>query len=284
MLSNGRTHWRSGGTLGSGLTVIDLDPLSGAATFTLKLDDGCNEMPEGFALEGWGQASHFRICARRVLDEDYCGLPRPYLRAFLGKYVLTHMANGGTQAQTQLYPILIIYESGILLVEFRMIGPDTVTPLAEFIEDYVNLFRHRFDIVEVTPGLSAFATRACYQSNYTGSIIDRIRLAWLQAGHDIAVREQTRTHKDSAFTFELAPLSGSEGNDLKEIALTVFYTVAFIVSSPKLGLSSFCRDSAVHLRSVSSGQVDRTFILFVFVISVIEYLKMRNVMGQILDG
>lgn len=63
----------------------------------------------------------------------------------------------------------------------------------------------------------------------------------LQAGHDLAVRQKTRKQSDSAFSFELAPLSGSEANDLKDIALTIFHTAAFIIGGPKAVLAFLLR-------------------------------------------
>jgi len=142
-----------------------------------------------------------------------------------------------TRAQWSLYPILIVYESGVLIIEFRTIGTDSVTSLADFIAHDVNLFRYKFDRVQVTPGLSALATRAYYQSAHKWSFIRRVLIAWLQGMHDWAVRQRTETQADEDFSFELAPLSGSERDDLKSIAMTVFHTTAFIISHPRVGLA-----------------------------------------------
>lgn len=236
MLRDGQTYWRSNNTVESGSTVVEVDRLGGPSTFTLRLDEGCKKKPDGFALEAWGQASYFLISERTVLGDE-TALPPPYLRAFLGKCELTSMNEDKTGSQLSLYPILIVYESGVLMVEFRMIGPKTVTSLPAFIAGGVNLFRYRFDRVEVTPGLSSFATRAYYQSGQKWSFLSRVRIAWLQAGHDIAVQQRTKKLADEDFSFDLAPLSGSEANDLKAIALTIFHTAAFIIGRPRLGLA-----------------------------------------------
>jgi hypothetical protein len=234
MLRDGRTYWRSNGTVESGSTVVEEDSLGGRSTFTLKLDEGCKEKPVGFALEAWGQASCFLISERTVLGDE-TALPPPYLRAFLGKCELTSINEDKTSSHVSLYPMLIVYESGVLMIEFRMIGPKTVTSLSAFISGGVNLFRYKFDGVEVIPGLSSFATRAYYQSVQKWNFFSRVRIAWLQAGHDIAVRQRTTKHEDEDFTFDLAPLSGAEANDLKAIALTIFHTAAFIIGRPRLG-------------------------------------------------
>jgi hypothetical protein len=189
----------------------------------------------GFSLEAWGQASYFLISERKVLGDD-TALPPPYLRAYLGKCVLAS-TEGDEAFELNLYPILTIYESGILMVEFRMIGPKTVTALTNFITGGVNLFRYTFDRVEVNPGLVAFAARAYHQSDYQGNLIRRIQLMWRQFGHDIAVKQITKKQADDSFSFELAPLSATEPEDLKSIALMIFHTAAFIIGRPRAGLA-----------------------------------------------
>jgi hypothetical protein len=236
MLRDGRVFWQSSGKVGSGSTVVDVDSICGQSAFQLQLDEGCKARPDGFALEAWGQASYFLLSERRVLGDD-TALPPPYLRAYLGKCLLTSETSDKKRSQLTLYPVLILYESGIMVIEFRMIGPKKVTTLADFIAGGVNLFRHKFDRVEVNPGLASFATRSYYQSAHKWNFIRRLQLMWLQSGHDIAVSQRTKKQADEDFSFNLAPLSDSEGDDLKSIALTIFYTVAFIVGRPRVGLA-----------------------------------------------
>jgi hypothetical protein len=236
MLRDGRTYWRSNSTVGSGSTVLGEDSTIKRPIFQLDPDKGCTAKLDGFAAEAWGQAAYFLRSERRVLGDD-TGLLPPYLRAYLGKCVLTSTSKDKTSWQLNLYPILTVYESGVMLVEFRMIGPQTVRALADFIADDVNLFQFRFNQVEVTPGLAAFAARAYNQPVYQGNLVRRLQFLWLQAGHDIAVRQRTKQQTDEDLSYDLAPLSSSEGDDLKSIALTIFHTVAFIVGRPRMGLS-----------------------------------------------
>jgi hypothetical protein len=128
MLSDGRTYWRSQDVIGSGLTVIEVDSLSGQSTFRLNLDEGCKAKPEGFALEAWGQASFFLISERKVLGDD-TALPAPYVRAYLGKCLLSSTSSDEPGSELNLYPVLIVYDSGVLIAEFRMIGPRAITDL-----------------------------------------------------------------------------------------------------------------------------------------------------------
>jgi hypothetical protein len=236
MLQEGRTYWRSGDKVESGLTTISIDAINGGAEFNLKLDEGCKTRPAGFALEAWGQAAYFRTGEHRVLGGS-AALPPPYLRAFLGKCVLTSTSVSGESKELSLYPILIIYESGVMIVELRMIGPESDTTLENFIAGGVNLYKYKFASVEVNPGLAKFAARAYdeYASKWT--FLRRLHISWLQAGHNIAVRQRTKKKVDDDFTFELAPWSDSQDDDLKSIALTICHTAAFFTRPAKSGLA-----------------------------------------------
>ena len=169
MLRDGRTYWRSDNGAQSGSTSIEIDS-DGTSTLELKLDEGSSERPTGFILEAWGQAAYFLTSEHRVLGSD-TALPCPYLRAYLGKCVLTSTTSDKTSSEINLYPVLTVYESGVLIVEFRMIGPKTTTSLPDFITGGVNLFTWKFDRVQVSPGLSAFATRAYYQSAHRVALL-----------------------------------------------------------------------------------------------------------------
>ena len=236
MLNDGRTYWRSNSAVCSGSTVIEVDSLGGRSTFRLDLDDGCKARPHGFALEAWGQASYFLISERRVLGDD-TSLPAPYLRAYLGKCVLAPTLEDKASSHLTLYPVLLAYGSGVLMVEFRMIGPKTATPLADFIAGGVNLFKYKFGHVEVSPGLAALATRAYYQSVHKWNFIRRLQLMRLQVGHDMAVKQRTTRQTDGDFFFDLVPFSGTETDDLASIAATISHTAAFVIGRPRVGLA-----------------------------------------------
>jgi hypothetical protein len=238
MLRDGQTFWKSNTSVQTGITTVEVEPIGGKSTFRLKLDDK-SAKPEGFALEAWGLASYFLVSERKVLGED-TALPPPYLRAYLGKCVLTSTSDGGSISEVNLYPVLIVYESGILIVEFRMIGPGGVTTLANFIAGGVSLSRHRFDRVKVNPGLASFATRAYYRSTQRWNILERARLIWRQAGHDLAVKQRTTRQSDKDFSFDLVQWSGGNEN-LSSIATTIFHTTAFLIGQPKAGLAFLLR-------------------------------------------
>ena len=238
MLRNGRTYWSSSQKICSGNTTVELDEPGGTATCSMEYDAGCNESLDGFAAEAWYQAAYFRHAETRVFGEDG-HLPSPYLRAFLGQCNLTSTTE--PKSTVRLYPTLIIYESGVMVLELRTLAPNPSIPLSQFIAGSVNLFQFSFEQVEAPPGLVKLASQAYYHSCREWSILYRGALVWLQWGHETAVRQLTRHHKEGDFGFNLAPMSSEEGvkrsDKLSTFALTVFHTAAFAISRPRSGVA-----------------------------------------------
>lgn len=162
---------------------------------------------------------------------DSPALSDPYVRAHLGKCVVTKTADDGSESHLNLYPVLIGYQSGVLILEFRMIGSNKPVVIERFIDGAVNLFRESFSTVEVNPGLARNATAAYYRSS-NPSFLQRARILWQQSLHNLAIQERTKEHSDDDFSFELSPWSG-QTDDLRSIALTIFHTCSFLIIGPK---------------------------------------------------
>jgi hypothetical protein len=242
ILRDGRTYWRSGATVGSGTAIIDRDPWADEAKFGFRPDADCHIALDGFALECWGQACKFRFSELRLFGQDW-HLPPPYVRAFLGLCNL--ISEEEPKRAVRLYPVLLIYESGVVLLELRTISPSFPMPLDRFISEAVNLFRHLFDRIEAAPGLSMAATHSYYHSKPRMSFGQRAALLWLLRRHQSAVHRLTRSDKVGDFTFELAPLGSGDDSrpceNLETFALTLFHTVAFLLGRPRIGLAFLVR-------------------------------------------
>jgi hypothetical protein len=235
LISSGESYWQTPEGTGKGISSVELDLVNGGYTFHLQLNELTKHKPQGFALEAFGQAIQFLAGEQRVLGPEPTLSP-PYLRAFLGKIELI---SGGEEDDKphalDLYPVVLVYETGVLILEFRVIGPDHPTELDNFITDAVNLYRFRFDGVQVSPGLSREATRTYYQSRKRWPIWWRAALLYLQGRHNTAVAERTREQKDVCFTFQMAPLSSTEPQTLRDIAMTIFHVLAFHSGLPRDG-------------------------------------------------
>lgn len=135
-----------------------------------------------------------------------------------------------------LYPILTVYETGVLSIEFRKISPQREIPLDEFITQEVNRTQIPFDRAEVPPALSKLASIAYMRTLVNWNMRERAKLLKLEKNHAETIDERTVLDDDKEFTFKLSALSlGGEKQKewLYTLALTVFDTVAYLLSEPK---------------------------------------------------
>ena len=231
--SSGKTFWATSEGTGKGSTTVEVDPINYGHEFRLNLDGTTKHKPQGFAIEALGQAAQFLAGEQRVLGPE-ASLSPPYLRAFLGKIELVSNSDKDPHV-LNLYPSVLMYETGILVIEFRMIGPDHPTELENFVASAVNLYRYDFDLIRVSPGFSREATKAYYRSNKRWPIWWRAALLYLQGQHDIAVAQKTTDEQDQCFSHQMAPLSSEEPQTLRDIAITIFQVLTFHSCLPRDG-------------------------------------------------
>jgi hypothetical protein len=237
MHRDGGTYWKLDQGIRTGITVILSNEEGSQAKVTIKHSDGSKKIPEGFAGEAWYQAAFLRFGEARLFGDDIFAVP-PYIRAFLGEYTLARTECERPKIIT-CYPVVKLYESGVLLLELRIISPQHPVPLEEFIKEYVNIYTGVFDEIEVSPALAKLAPRV--YMNYTLpkiSLLDRFRLKKMGETHDKTVNQLTEDIESGDFTFKSAPLpSVAQGKSEPLISLvqTVFGVVAFVVSSPREG-------------------------------------------------
>lgn len=233
---DGRTVWRGPEGVGKGLSTIRLNSSGDKADLELTPDDNYDPNIEGFALESWYQACHFRFNELRLFGTEE-PLPSTYIRIFLGE---CNFLQGDDPGQIiTVYPSAVLYESGVIIIELRIISPNEAVHLNDFITGVVNLHSVAFDSVLVPPGLSRQASRAWYYSGKKWRLHERAILLHLERLHDLAVTEKTIRSDGSNFKFDLAPLSGSEEpneyEQLSSLALTTFHTIAYVLGQPRIG-------------------------------------------------
>lgn len=227
MLKDGDTIWQSSDGIMRGNTSVDL---SGKTFFIDENEE--TKIPEGFAGEAWYQSAHFRFSELRLFN-SYPSMPPNYVRAFLGKCILY---NYQKDYSVNLYPILTIYETGVMSVEFRKISLSNEIPLDEFISEEVNRTQIAFDRAEVPPALSKLSSIAYMRAMANWNMRERAKLLKLEKTHANTIDERTVIDEEKDFIFKLSPLSlGDESQKewLYTLALTIFDTVAYLLSKPK---------------------------------------------------
>lgn len=232
---DGLTIWQDDEGVGEGLSTINLAPDGNGATLHLDPTDELQPDLKEFPLEAWGQACYLRFSEMRLFGSEL-PLPHPYIRLFLGKSNLVFNENS---TKISLYPIVVIFDSGVIIVELRTISPDYEISSNEFISGAINLPQFQFDRIEVSPDLSKLATRAWYHSDRKWKLHQRAALLFLEKDHDIAVSQLTENENSGDFSFEMAPLSSSEDESnfeqMSSLALTIFHTIAYVISKPRKG-------------------------------------------------
>ncbi|MGO9122267.1 MAG: hypothetical protein ACLQPD_32220 [Desulfomonilaceae bacterium] len=231
---DGMTVWRGKEGVGKGKTTVAFAPDGYQGTFAIKPDRNAPKLVD-FAAEAWLQACYLRFGELRLFGTEM-PLPHPHVRFFLGECTL---ARDEQDQRILLYPTIIVFESGVVTVEFRTICPDHEVSLRDFIVGDVNLFQESFDSVHVPPGLARLATRAWYHSGRKWKFYQRAFLMFLERRHDLAVTQRTSTENEGDFAFDLAPLSSSDGSEhfeqLSSLALTIFHTLAYLIGRPRKG-------------------------------------------------
>lgn len=229
MLPDGRTFWRGdedGGPLGFGITLFEL--LDNGARHRVQFIPG-KDAPalSGFAQEAWFQACQF-VAAESKLFRDDADVTPPAIRAFLGACMLGSEDTG----RIWLYPILSLYESGVVVLHFRLLASKDPATLDVLIDDYVNLFRHSFELGLVPPPIAKLAPRAD-RVGYTPDRKLRNPITRWRRGrvHDRAIEEMTWTHDGGDFQWSLAPLSRlvmGEGETLTGVVHAIFDVVGLV--------------------------------------------------------
>ena len=240
---DGKTWWNTEQGLRSGFTNFELLAQGKVSKFDLKVDGNGKSGLSGYTQQAWYQAGYFRSKELRVSK------PPPYVRAVLSEFHLTSSESGFSVV---LYPVIKLFESGVILVEFRTMSPEFNTPLEEFINCHVNLGFVNFDEIEVPPAISDLAKKAYYHSVQSWPTHQRSTMNQLEREHSQAVKKKSREVISGDFTAILAPLSREQGQTetLSTLAQTLYSVVGFVISNPRSGLSYLLRGQK-HL--ISAG-------------------------------
>jgi hypothetical protein len=229
MVSDGTSIWRAeDGSFGVGETMVDIGARGTRASIRFP-----DPPPPSFALEGLFVGGSMRFGEHHAFGEES---PVPYVRAILGECRLEKDGHA-----TTLYPVLKLYETGVLLVELRVFGPAVKIEIDEFIVRFVNLARDDFDRAHVPPAIAKFAPFT--QAGSFKNPLRRVALALAGSRHARAVEDRTTEVDGGDFLYPSCELPIADGSreTLAGLALTIANVVGYIVSQPRHGLSLVLR-------------------------------------------
>lgn len=166
-----------------------------------------------FAIESFGSWAQTRLSELRLFGQSR--LPPPYVWAALG--ACSFIANDPDRRRLLVYPLLKIFETGVVIVEFRMLSPDYPVHVTEYIDHYVNAALGQFRWVTVPPGLAAWAPLATAESAGFGLHIRRAFEHWQ---HQRETARRVDIEKIGDFVFEQAVLGEARDEQRLHQALT----------------------------------------------------------------
>lgn len=227
ILSNGETFCRTDQGVISGKTILKLSGDLKQVSAELKTDSTAEL--NRYAHETWLVGVQFLYGEARQISQGR-ELPTLHLRAFLKPIRLVKKE----ERISDLYPVIILYQSGILLIEFRLIAPDSSVELSDFIGNYVNIQQYEYDYAIVPTAISVIAPEAYqYYSNSQINLFQRLDLLTKKKRQKRAFQILAKKAKFGDFEFEVAPLFSIENTEtITSVAQALFTIVGFITKNP----------------------------------------------------
>ncbi|NOT04670.1 MAG: hypothetical protein HOP27_08745 [Anaerolineales bacterium] len=244
-LDNGEAYWLDKGELITGKADVKLN--SDRSTGLIIFGEN---FPKDYAGEALFQSAKLRFSEMRIFSEDENFTPR-YLRGYLGECKLIPQ-NGYNY---RIYPMIKLYETGTLLVEFRIMSPDIKINLEEFVDKFVNLFKWKFHQAYIPPSLHSIYHHTCFL-NETPKMLFYNRLRFFSLSHNLQsyIDNTTTVETSGDFSFEFVPLLNPSENTnnktkdgnfeyeqrdffLANLADMIFHSVGFVAGGKRQGLS-----------------------------------------------
>jgi hypothetical protein len=195
------------------------------------------KLPEGIQANPYAVEGAVQMCLLRFGELD---LLHPtmsegvdYVRGVLSPCIFE-----GAIGSVSLYPQITLYENGVLNVTYRLLSPKGSMPIDEFVENYLNFFRHHMDDLRLPPALMRLDTK-----NYllAREVKDRSKaLKEIQKIEDL-IHNNARVESHGAFEHNLISVNaGTEtGSDapmnLDLLNSMVFSAVACVLEPPIQG-------------------------------------------------
>jgi hypothetical protein len=229
IISSGQTFYKSDGELVSGATSIELsgDLKSMTANFNPKAKKLAPMNP--FAHESWLTGTQFLFGEARQFSQDR-NFPTHHLRAFFQPICLV----SGTDGFTLLYPMVVLYQSGALLIEFRVISPNYSVEINDFIKNYVNMHQCEYDYAMVPSEIGILAPEASqFYAVFKANFFQRLDILRSKRQQILDIQRLSQQVKLGEFEFTLVPLSLTEKREsLTSIAHTLQAIIGLVLRSP----------------------------------------------------
>lgn len=206
-VSNGKFYWLKNSILAAGKADVILDTNRASALYHITPSP-----PDSYAGEALFQSMYLRFAELKQYRQ-FDDFPPSYVRGHLGLCQLTSAGN-----IYHLYPIIKIFDSGVLLVEFRIFSPEAILNVKEFVEEFLNLYKRNFDDV-LDPPILRVAGQHAYAlvEKPVDPMMARIGSYLLDRDLRRYIQKNKSIQRYGDFDFELVHLWG-EYKDKREAA------------------------------------------------------------------
>lgn len=192
-----------------GVGHIQIDLLQDGRRARVQFPPGIH----GFGAQSLHDAAWLRWAELFLFGES--PVPPRYVTAHLG--ACSFLARDPKLYGLVVYPFVKIYETGVVLVDFRMFSADEPTELDQFVDHYVNAPMTAFRSVLVPPGILAWSPLTLSKN---GMFLPHRLLTTTirQRQHQRAVAQRTRIERMGDFSFAQVSL-GAAREDMETAAL-----------------------------------------------------------------
>lgn len=247
-INNGKFFWFNDSEIQSGNAQVTLHPNRSSASFSVN-----TAIPDGYPGEALFQSMYFRFAELKqyIQHKDF---PPSYIRGYLGECRL--VADDYTYS---VYPIVKLFQTGVLLVELRMINPDKKINVQEFIDEYLSLYKLNFNDVLVPPALRIAAQHE-YAITNKPKPSWQVRIGSYLIDRDIKryVNRNTTREKSGEFEFQFVHLWNIDEIKYKEkdqvdpftlsdLAHTIFKAISISIPGLRTGKSLLIKPNSPFL-------------------------------------
>lgn len=227
---DGLTIWKEPNGIGKGHLSVDIDSRMHAARMQLSPTNGESTLTK-YQMDCLGLVGQFRYSEARLFGLSG-SLPHAYLRCFLGKF---RLSNESTRARLSLYPILTLYDTGVVLLHLRVFSPQEPLDHRELVDSYLNLCRDPYHLLEGPPAFGPSGQIA--RLDVDGLNLGRRAMTLLPQVRDLLMKEDVEFEKENDFTFSMALLAQDEAGSLTTLSLAnaVFSAFGHSLSDPHTG-------------------------------------------------
>ncbi len=188
-----------------------------------------------YSIEAFRIAAELRACEKRLGVEGRDWTARN-LRAIGAPIRLVK----DEERITNLYPVFVLYENGIELLEFRIFSPARHYRIEEFIDKHIKIYEYEYDYALVAPGIASIAPEAYARytdGKRTPSIFKRFGLIGRRKRQRVLTELLSRETAIGDFSFKLAQLANTDNKEtITTLALTLFQVLSFAACHKSSGL------------------------------------------------